>query len=85
MEKKDELRQRVSNLYVTQIWSSSSGTIKRLVRFAKLTIVEMCWFMVVKYVIDGEVNSPGNIALLFGQYPGTVQERVRQSPFRRRT
>ena len=45
VEEEDELRLRqgLSSLYVTPVWSSSSGTIKRLVRFAKLTIVEMCW------------------------------------------
>ena len=42
-EQKGELRRRVSSRYVTPVWSSSSGTIKRLVRFAKLTKVEMCW------------------------------------------
>ena len=41
VEQKDELRQHVSSRYVTPVWSSSSGTIKRLVRFAKLTLVEM--------------------------------------------
>ena len=42
-EEKDELRRRVSSRYVTPVWSSSSGTIiKRLVQFAKLTIVEIC-------------------------------------------
>ena len=32
-----------SLITVTPIWSSSSGTIKRLVRFAKLTIVVLWW------------------------------------------
>ena len=43
VEEKGELRRRVSNRYVAPVWSSSFGTIKRLDRFAKLTIVEMCW------------------------------------------
>ena len=42
-EQEGELRRRVSSRYVTPVWSSSSSTIKRLVRFAKLTKVEMCW------------------------------------------
>ena len=45
VEEKGELRRRVSSRYVTPVWSSSSGTIRRLVQFAKLTIVEMCWLM----------------------------------------
>ena len=43
VEQKDKLRQHVSSRYVTPVWSSSSDTIKHLVRFAKLKIVEMCW------------------------------------------
>ena len=44
VEEKGELRQRVSSRYVIAVWSSSFGTIiKRLVQFAKLTIVKMCW------------------------------------------
>ena len=34
VEEKYELRQHVSSRYFTPVWSSSSGTIKRLVRFA---------------------------------------------------
>ena len=45
VEQKGELRQHDVSIsrYVTPVWSSCSGTIRRLVRFAKLTIVEMCW------------------------------------------
>ena len=45
LEQKDELRQYVSSCYVTPVWSSSLGTIKCLMQFAKLTIVGMCWLL----------------------------------------
>ena len=64
LEKQDETRWRVNLLYATPVWSSSSGTINRLVRFAKLTIV---WCGGCRIFRWRRGNSPGHIVLLFGR------------------
>ena len=73
VEQKDELRQHMSSRYVIPVWSSSSATIKRLVRFVKLTIVEMCWLSNISL---RRGNSPGNMCLLFGCNNRTLSNKV---------
>ena len=45
VEQKGELRRHDVSIsrFVTPVCSSCSGTIRRMVRFAKLTIVDICW------------------------------------------